>query len=48
MLRVDPKTGIDDNLFINYPEMIVDKGVSFLFGDGLPLSALTEPAIASR
>lgn len=38
VLKVDYKTGVDDNLFINYPEMIVDKGVSFLFGDGLGIS----------
>lgn len=38
VLKVDPRTGIDDNLFVNYPEMIVDKGVSFLFGDGLSIA----------
>jgi Phage portal protein, SPP1 Gp6-like len=29
---------IDDNLFINYPQLIVEKGVSFLFGKELSIS----------
>jgi hypothetical protein len=27
----------DDNIFVNYPQLIVDKGVAFLFGDGLKI-----------
>lgn len=38
VLKIDARTQIDDNLFVNYPEMIVDKGVSFLFGDGLAIA----------
>jgi hypothetical protein len=34
-LKVDPRTNVDDNVFVNYPELIVDKGVEFLFGDEL-------------
>jgi hypothetical protein len=37
VLKVDPKSNIDDNLFIPYAEMIVDKGVEFLFGDELKI-----------
>lgn len=32
----------DDNVFINYPQTIVDKGVAFLFGDELKISIGTD------
>lgn len=43
-LKVDARTQVDDNLFVNYAEMIVDKGVSFLFGDGLAIDIDDEGA----
>lgn len=36
-LKIDPKTRIDDNVQINYTRTIVEKGVSFLFGEQLKI-----------
>ena len=36
------KQGIDDNVLTNYAELIVDKGVSFLFGDELKIEVGAE------
>jgi hypothetical protein len=41
-LKVDPKTNIDDNVLINYARTIVEKGVSFLFGNELSIE-VTDP-----
>lgn len=38
VLKIDPRYPIDDNIFVNYPEMIVDRGVTFLFGSGVDIS----------
>ena len=36
-LKIDPQTRIDDNVCINYARTIVEKGVSFLFGEQLKI-----------
>lgn len=46
-LKVDARVNIDDNLQVGYAEMIVEKGVDFLFGDGLAIE-LEDPAAAAR
>lgn len=43
-LKIDARTNIDDNLQVGYAEMIVEKGVDFLFGDGLAIEIDNEDA----